>query len=271
MIPIRIANATHEGDFSALEEWFSIASRDPDERVGPEGVERLLSIAANNGDAEMVRFLLARGATVNFRSDDEGLTPLHEAIFADSPAAVAALLQGGADVDAKDGDGVPPLLAATRHCLVDIVRLLLSHGAPLATTDGRGRTAEAAAFAKAFGACRPGVQLAAEHDTYVLLVDARRDEAARRNPSPARRAWLRAPRVRLLALRHFCLLGRCAPPAGDALLARLFSSPALALAVDGGRRTRASKRAAAIEAGALPKEIFWHVLSYWRSSRDAVT
>ena len=37
------------------------------------------------------------------------------------------------------------------------------------------------------------------------------------------------------------------------------------------KAARASKRAAAIEAGALPKEIFWHVLSYWRSSRDAVT
>ena len=80
--------------------------------------------------------------------------------------------------------------------------------------------------------------------------------------------YVRWPRARLLALRHFCQEGRAAPPADDPILARLFAARAAPAKVDGQRRTRAAKRTASLRRTSLPKECFWHILEYWRSDRD---
>ena len=60
---------------------------------------------------------------------------------------------------------------------------------------------------------------------------------------------MKEPRVELARLRLLCARGR-ATPLADPTLARLFGAPNESI-----RR-------------AIPKEIFWHVLAYWRSSRD---
>jgi hypothetical protein len=52
-----------------------------------------------------------------------------------------------------------------------------------------------------------------------------------------------APRVELVQLRDLCERDRATPPP-DSILERLF------------------------DVAALPKEVFWHVISFWRSSRD---
>jgi hypothetical protein len=59
---------------------------------------------------------------------------------------------------------------------------------------------------------------------------------------------LKEPRVELARLRLLCARGR-ATPLADPTLARLFVAP--------DESTRA-----------IPKEVFWHILAYWRSSRD---
>ena len=59
---------------------------------------------------------------------------------------------------------------------------------------------------------------------------------------------MKEPRVELAWLRLLCARGR-ATPLADPALARLFGAP--------DESTRA-----------VPKEVFWHVLAYWRSSRD---
>ena len=69
-------------------------------------------------------------------------------------------------------------------------------------------------------------------------------------------AYLRAPRVQLARLRLLVARGRAQPPPfaspkNVAVLARLFSC------APEGKRFRP-----------LPKEIFFHVLSYWRTARD---
>ena len=70
------------------------------------------------------------------------------------------------------------------------------------------------------------------------------------------KAYARQPRVELVRLRSLCARGRATPPPE---LERLFDCPSSAT-------TKTPKAARA--ARPLPKEVFWLVLSFWRSSRD---
>ena len=74
-----------------------------------------LVTAIRNEDAQAVRNLIDNGADVNAR-DGEGNTPLILASFYASPECVALLLEKGADVNAANKAGVTALIrAATSH------------------------------------------------------------------------------------------------------------------------------------------------------------
>src|SRR5262245_5486008 len=74
---------------------------------GPHG-ETMLMLAARNGSAESIRLLLAAGAEVDAREPVRGTTALMWAVEQKHPAAVKALLDGGADYRAKSGPaGLP--------------------------------------------------------------------------------------------------------------------------------------------------------------------
>jgi ankyrin repeat protein len=100
----------------------------------------------------LVELLVSAGATVD-RPDRGGVTPLHRAVRARSPAAVAALLSAGADPRAATRKaGSTPLhlavapsgaggTAGSADLQLEIVRLLLAAGATLADVDGNGVTA----------------------------------------------------------------------------------------------------------------------------------
>ena len=96
-----------------------------------------------------IELLVSAGATVD-RPDRGGVTPLHRAVRARSPAAVAALLSAGADPRAATGKaGSTPLhlavaptgaggTAGTGELQLEIVRMLLDAGATLADVDHHG-------------------------------------------------------------------------------------------------------------------------------------
>lgn len=100
----------------------------------------------------LVELLVSAGATVDL-PDRGGVTPLHRAVRARSPAAVAALLTAGADPRAATRKaGSTPLhlavapsgaggTAGSADLQLEIVRLLLAAGATLADVDGNGITA----------------------------------------------------------------------------------------------------------------------------------
>lgn len=70
-----------------------------------------LHLAAERGDATIVRMLLAAGATpIGWNGD--GSDPLHLAAFRGLPDNVAALLEAGADPFALDDYGLTPLMSA---------------------------------------------------------------------------------------------------------------------------------------------------------------
>lgn len=100
----------------------------------------LLLMAAKNGDVQVLVALLQRGADVDARNEDEE-TALLVAADHGHLEAVAVLLQHGADVNAPDFQGYTPLMAAASSRVPEIVALLLERGADTRPRNIKGRTA----------------------------------------------------------------------------------------------------------------------------------
>ena len=113
-----------------------------------------LLVAIDSGHAGMAHFLLARGADPNH--DGAGRTPLHAAVQREMPDVVRALLEAGADPDARLERSLPlisrritqdngltpttagstPFLLAASFGDVESMRILVEGGAdPFLTTD----------------------------------------------------------------------------------------------------------------------------------------
>eukprot|EP00976_Prorocentrum_cordatum_P100352 1192197-Prorocentrum_minimum.AAC.5 len=106
--------------------------------------ETPLHVAADLGNAWLVRLLLRKGASANPTTPVTAVTPLHLAAKEGHTAVVRELLDGGADVDPLfelDGDVgwdddvevrwgmAAPLWEATRGGHVEVMKLLLEAGA----------------------------------------------------------------------------------------------------------------------------------------------
>jgi ankyrin repeat protein len=102
--------------------------------------------------AAVVEVLIGAGADPN-SADKGGVAPLHRAVRTRCAAAVRVLLAHGADPRAKTRSGSMPLHLAVqntgrggsgtgdaRQQQVEIIRLLVSHGARRTDKDGRGKT-----------------------------------------------------------------------------------------------------------------------------------
>jgi ankyrin repeat protein len=99
-----------------------------------------LMIAAVKGYDELVRLLLARGADPNLR-DIYGWTPLMRAAYENRLTVVRALLASNATkVNVSNDNGATALHQAARRGHLQIVQLLIDHGADLEAKDLRERT-----------------------------------------------------------------------------------------------------------------------------------
>ena len=87
--------------------------------------------AAKKGEAEKVRALLDAGADVNAK-DEHGATALMYALGGEGklyPAIAKVLLDAGADVNAKAGNGVTAVMLAAFSGDAELIKLLLDAGA----------------------------------------------------------------------------------------------------------------------------------------------
>ena len=117
-----------------------IVTGDP-HALDPRSGRTPLHVAALANAPRLIAALVEAGADVEAR-DEDTLTPLHLAAGADAAAAVAALLEAGADLQARNRLGETPLLFAARGIAPAAIAALLEAGAdPDARESGTGRTA----------------------------------------------------------------------------------------------------------------------------------
>ena len=112
---------------------YGVAVDDERSRTGPLGAELLPLMAAIvsnafSGQLEVVRVLLARGASPNTTKDrgfEAGASALWLAVHGDRIEIARALIEAGAEVDFKGPRGVTPLLKAVWSGRLAMARLLL--------------------------------------------------------------------------------------------------------------------------------------------------
>lgn len=88
-----------------------------------------LMLAAREGQTDKMKVLLAQGADTNMKSTIRRRTALMEAIRHRKLDAVEVLLAGDCDVDAVDWEGHTGLMFAAISGQIEIVKVLLRHGA----------------------------------------------------------------------------------------------------------------------------------------------
>ena len=203
----------------------------------------LLHVASMEEKLECVRVLLRRGADVTLR-DVSGQTPLHMAMYNGS-AAAALLLAAGADVNAQMSPGRSPLVMSAQFGRPHTSHILLRSGAhingPLAAWFD-----DPALWDNAMGDPDRVADARA-------LIDAVR-------AAGSYKAYLRALRTPLVALRRLCASGRAGPGSDcPEVLRRLFPSPAQ----PAKKRTRSAALVESTVRTELPDEIFLTILQYW--------
>ncbi|HTE21157.1 MAG TPA: ankyrin repeat domain-containing protein, partial [Armatimonadota bacterium] len=109
---------------------------DPNVRDREDGDTPLLR-AADYGTVETIRALLQAGARVNAGSRPGRETALMRAVREDQEDVARVLLASGADPEARNRDGATALHDAAGRSL-EMVQLLLSHGASVNAQNGRG-------------------------------------------------------------------------------------------------------------------------------------
>jgi hypothetical protein len=250
--PKEVIVAALRGDVETLRDWFAAGNREPnavfdffeswsqsysdDSDAEEEPINGgllhclMLHLAKKRSDAaDAVRLLLAHGADPNLQND-AGMTPIRWCEF---PGEMNVLLDGGADVHALKAE-----IVFRRHGLA-LVKLASRHGV---IWDFEG---------KIWKRIMDGDATTVNEKLKTVITFIRELKSA-----GSWKAYKRQPRVELVRLRSLCARGRATPPPE---LERLFDCPSSATT---------KKPKAARAARPLPNEVFWHVLSFWRSSRD---
>lgn len=105
----------------------------------PRG-ETPLIVAALEGQTQVVKFLIERGAAIQARND-RGFTALHAAAYRGHPPVAELLIANGINVnDAENRFKATPLHLAAEDNRKDVVELLLDKGAELEAKEGNGYT-----------------------------------------------------------------------------------------------------------------------------------
>ena len=99
-----------------------------------------LHLAAELGDVDMLALLLAKGADLAAR-DRTGKAAIHLATIAGHAEIIRHLLKAGSAPDMREpGENMTPLLLASLHGKIRIVRILVEAGADIEAAGATGRT-----------------------------------------------------------------------------------------------------------------------------------
>lgn len=98
---------------------------------------RLLSVAVNSNNLELVKLLLQRGAKVNLPTKKGKSVPIHGACNSENPEIVRLLIAHGAKVSSKSADGQTPLHRCQNKAVAEV---LIKYGASVNAKDANGYT-----------------------------------------------------------------------------------------------------------------------------------
>lgn len=107
----------------------------------------LMWIAGRNGNIDVAKYLIERGAWVSIE-DDNGMRPIHQAAFMGNHDLVSAFVSNGADINAIDDTNVTPLHGAAWSGDLEGATLYLALGADPTLQNKRGETPYDTAFAR---------------------------------------------------------------------------------------------------------------------------
>ncbi|UFH50866.1 ankyrin repeat domain-containing protein [Pseudomonas sp. KNUC1026] len=113
--------------------------------------DSLLMLASYHGHAQATEVLMRYGADP-MMANDRGQLPIAGAAFKGDLAVMRALVEGGAPVDGTGADGRTALMMAAMFDRVEMIDYLLTQGADLQARDAQG--IDAAGAASAMGAQR---------------------------------------------------------------------------------------------------------------------
>ncbi|MEO0423264.1 MAG: ankyrin repeat domain-containing protein [Pseudomonadota bacterium] len=125
-----------ERDYAALVRQLANAGARADTPF-PSGLPAAC-LVASRGFAQTLAALRQAGADLTATSPKTGKRPVHYAAEGDHVAAVAYLLEAGADVESTTSRGWTPLLIAAAGGQLALTQLLLDHGADRNAVTGRG-------------------------------------------------------------------------------------------------------------------------------------
>lgn len=101
---------------------------------------RLIHLAVQYCDLEVVRALVEKGADINIK-DEKGRTALHYAAKWSKPEVIKYLVSKGADINEKTVSNATPLMYATSQGSFETVKTIIDLGADINVQDNKGNTA----------------------------------------------------------------------------------------------------------------------------------
>jgi len=141
--PPEIHQAARQGDLTRVK---ALLDKTPDLLESrSEAGKTPLHFAAEGGRADVVRYLLDKGAAVDARNAD-GDTPLHYAAGWGFMDVIALLIEKGADVAARNHEGDTPLHYAGIQGITPVAKILLDNGADVNARNKAGDSLLVAAF-----------------------------------------------------------------------------------------------------------------------------
>jgi ankyrin repeat protein len=135
LVSLTIDQAAAKGDLATVKRELQKG----EDVNGAHAGTSLLSLATKNGRLDMVKFLVDKGANLNYGSVN-GTTPLMLAATNGHLDVVKFLVDKGADVNAKDHKGGTPLMAAVCEGNLDMVKFLVEKGAEVNARGNDGET-----------------------------------------------------------------------------------------------------------------------------------
>jgi uncharacterized protein len=122
--------------------------------------ETALMLAAFNGDLDLVKALVKRGAQIN----KPQWSPLHYAAANGQLSVVEFLVENHAYIDAESPNNTTPLMMAARHKHITVMRWLTENGADPTYTNQQGLSA--AAYMKRYGELEQEAWLIKKHTEF---------------------------------------------------------------------------------------------------------